>query len=119
MFTAVPRLREDSRPIHEEVTHAGGLKHTISRAAAAEAERPWRADGGCAGTCSTSWFTPRSGAAFGGRVRFDLRRAPLPVFIGEFFHGAGVLSSRYGLTETSPVISVNLGAGTGWELSAR
>ena len=111
LFTAVPRVYEKIHDrVHQEVAHAGGLKHAIFRAAAAEAHESVRR-----GRRGLRWHLfdrlvyTKIRAAFGNRVRFSISGgAPLPVFIGEFFHGAGVLVLEgYGLTETSPVIAVN------------
>jgi long-chain acyl-CoA synthetase len=111
LFTAVPRVYEKIHDrIQEETARTGGLKLTIFRAAAAEAHESVRR-----GRRGLRWHLfdrlvyGKIRAAFGGRVRFSISGgAPLPVFVGEFFHGAGVLVLEgYGLTETSPVISVN------------
>ena len=47
--------------------------------------------------------------ALGGRVRLCISGgAPLPLFLGQFYHAMGIyLMEGYGLTETSPVIAVN------------
>jgi long-chain acyl-CoA synthetase len=111
VFGAVPRFFEKvhDRVMHE-VAHAPRLKQALFHAAlraGLEAVRTGRRSLAC------RLFDPvvfaKIRAALGGRIRFAISGgAPLPVFVGEFFHAVGVrVLEGYGLTETSPVIAVN------------
>ncbi|MEW6337429.1 MAG: long-chain fatty acid--CoA ligase [Acidobacteriota bacterium] len=111
LFTAVPRVYEKVYDkIFQEVGHGPALKQKIFKAAtraAVESVRTGR-KGLLHGLYDHLVFS-KIRAGFGGRIRFTISGgAPLPVFVGEFFHGVGVMVLEgYGLTETSPVISVN------------
>ncbi len=111
LFTAVPRFYEKVyERIHHEISHASGLKRTLFSTAVRVALESVRA-----GTRGPAWHLfdllvySKIRAALGGRVFFSISGgAPLPLFIAEFFHGVGVkVLEGYGLTETSPVITVN------------
>ena len=111
LFTAVPRVYEKIHDkIFHEVSHGPAVKQKIFRAAAAAASESSR-------TGKKSLLFPlydklvyaKLRDVFGGRIRFSISGgAPLPTFVAEFFQGVGVMVMEgYGLTETSPVISVN------------
>ncbi len=111
LFTAVPRFYEKvyERVMHE-VSQAPRLKQALFRSAlrvGVESARTGRR--GLRARLFDLLVFAKVRAALGGRVRFTISGgAPLPVFIGEFFHALGIkVLEGYGLTETSPVITVN------------
>ncbi len=111
LFTAVPRVYEKIYArIFEEVGHAPKVRQTLFRTAvrvALEAHRTGRKG------LLYRLFDPivyrKIRDIFGGRLRFSISGgAPLAVYAFEFFHAMGVrVLEGYGLTETSPVITVN------------
>jgi long-chain acyl-CoA synthetase len=111
LFTAVPRFYEKVYDrVFQEVSHGSRLKQALFRTAVRvglESVRTGRKG------LRYRLFDPvvykKIRTALGGRLRFTISGgAPLAVFIGEFFHAMGVkVLEGYGLTETSPVISVN------------
>ncbi|OFV79545.1 MAG: hypothetical protein A2Y78_06250 [Acidobacteria bacterium RBG_13_68_16] len=111
IFTAVPRFYEKvyDRVLHE-VSLGPKLKQSLFRTAlrvGLEGVRTGRK--GFRYRLFDLLVFSKIRAALGGRIRFSISGgAPLPVFIGEFFHAMGVKALEgYGLTETSPVITVN------------
>jgi len=111
IFTAVPRFYEKvyDRVLHE-VSHGPKLKQALFRTAlrvGLESVRTGRK--GFRFRLFDLLVFSKVRAALGGRIRFSISGgAPLPVFIGEFFHAMGIKALEgYGLTETSPVITVN------------
>ena len=111
IFAAVPRFYEKVYDrIFHELSTAPRLKRSIFKRAVHVALASVRS-----GRRGLNWrlydvlVYSKIRAAVGGRLRFSISGgAPLPVFVGEFFHGIGVLVLEgYGLTETSPVITVN------------
>jgi long-chain acyl-CoA synthetase len=111
LFTAVPRVYEKIHDkIMAEVSHGSAVKQALFRKAVEVAVADYRRGGK---SLLNRIFDPlvykKIRHGFGGRLRFSISGgAPLPAFVGEFFHAVGVLVLEgYGLTETSPVISVN------------
>jgi long-chain acyl-CoA synthetase len=111
MFTAVPRVYEKIYDkIQQEVAKGSAVKQALFRKAVNVAVADYRR-----GSKSLLYHVfdklvyAKLRHGFGGRVRFSISGgAPLPSFVGEFFHAVGVLVLEgYGLTETSPVITVN------------
>jgi long-chain acyl-CoA synthetase len=113
---SVPRLFDK---IHTKVTGAPGLKGRIARWAVRVGERVM--DGREAGREPSGMLAVRYRVAdrlvfsklrtrLGGRMRlFRSGGAPLSPEVGKFFFAAGVpVYEGYGLTETSPVLTVNL-----------
>lgn len=111
LFTAVPRVYEKVYDrIHDEVGKAPRLRQAIFKAAIGTALKAYRTGSrGVAWSLYDKLVYSKIRNAFGGRLRFSISGgAPLPVFVGEFFHAVGVkVMEGYGLTETSPVIAVN------------
>ena len=116
---AAPRIFEKAHGRIVTMTAAeGGLKKKIFDRAfkvgleVCGARWPARASPRCwaSSTSSpTSWSSTRSGARFGGRLRFFVSgAAALNRDIAEWFHAAGILILEgYGLTETSAGTCVN------------
>ena len=111
LFTAVPRVYEKIHDkILQEVARGSAVKQRLFYKAIDVAVADYRR-----GSKSLLYRVfdklvyAKVRHGFGGRLRFSISGgAPLPAFVGEFFHAVGVLVLEgYGLTETSPVISVN------------
>ncbi|MFH1175875.1 MAG: long-chain fatty acid--CoA ligase [Acidobacteriota bacterium] len=111
LFTAVPRVYEKIYDkVFQEVAHGSTLKQALFRRAVEVAVSAYRTgQKGFLYHIFDHLVYAEIRAAFGGRLRFSISGgAPLPVFVGEFFHSFGVMVLEgYGLTETSPVITVN------------
>ncbi len=119
IMAAVPRFYEKLYDrIHENVRQGSGLKQKIFRwAVATGKERTKALHAGTAPgffldlkyAIATKLVFSKFAARTGGRMRFFISGgAPLAREIAEFFHAAGLpIYEGYGLTETSPVISVN------------
>ncbi len=111
LFTAVPRFYEKVYDrIMAEGAHGSPLKQKIFQAAIEEALRAFRTGKkGLKYRLFDALVYKRIRNAFGGRLRFSISGgAPLPVYVGEFLHAVGIyVLEGYGLTETSPVITVN------------
>jgi long-chain acyl-CoA synthetase len=116
---AVPRLYEK---IYASVIEKGHKEHGAKRKLfdwamrVAEVAVPWRAYGNSASPALKAQWAIADAIVFkkiragvGGRIRFFISGgAPLAVELAEFYWSIGVpIYQGYGLTETSPVVSVN------------
>ncbi|MCC6133104.1 MAG: long-chain fatty acid--CoA ligase [Acidobacteria bacterium] len=118
-FAGVPRLYEKIfAKIQEKVASAPPLKQSLFNWAVSTGKEMSAAslahkDPGI-GTRLQYWIADllvlsEVRKAFGGKVRYCASGgAPLPLFANEFFHAIGVpILEGYGLSETSPIISLN------------
>jgi long-chain acyl-CoA synthetase len=110
ILTGVPRFYEKMyERIQEAVRTAPALRRTIfhwaMRVARHQGDKRWAIQYWLADHLVFSKLRAR----LGGRLRFCVSgSAPLSKHLAEFFYSAGILILEgYGLTETSPVISVN------------
>jgi len=119
VFASVPRFYEKVYDkIQEKVASGSGTKQALfawaveAGKAASKARLAGKSLGLVAGlkhSLADSLVLSKIREALGGRVRLCISGgAPLPLFLGEFYHAMGIyLMEGYGLTETSPVIAVN------------
>jgi long-chain acyl-CoA synthetase len=123
VFVAVPRVYEKFLArAQENAAAASPIKQRLFHFAVETGRQalPWRLKGETPGgllglklKVADSLVFPKIRAALGGRFQFALSGgAPLSRDVAEFFWGAGIpIYEGYGLSETSPVITVNTQAG--------
>jgi len=116
VFVAVPRLYEKVMArAYENAAAGGGLKNRIFRWAVEVGKQALRErlafrNPGARVRIADKLVFAKLRERLGGRLEFAMSGgAPLPRDVAEFFWAAGVpIYEGYGLTETSPVISVNV-----------
>lgn len=112
VMTAVPRfLDKIYTRMHERAAEAGGLKWLVAKAAFYRADHkdPNRESSCLIDRLFAHIVYAKLLDVFGGELRYLISGgAPLSLDVYRFFHNIGLpLYQGYGLTETSPVISVN------------
>ncbi|MGD9253443.1 MAG: long-chain fatty acid--CoA ligase [Holophagae bacterium] len=116
VFASVPRIYEKVYDrVMEKVGSAPAVRRALFNWAIGTGRKAYperiagREPGGLSYGLAEKLVLSKVREALGGRLRYCISGgAPLPLFINEFFHSIGIrILEGYGLTETSPVISVN------------
>jgi long-chain acyl-CoA synthetase len=116
VFASVPRIYEKVYDrVMEKVGSAPAARRALFNWAIGAGRKAYperiagREPGGLSYGLAEKLVLSKVREALGGRLRYCISGgAPLPLFINEFFHSIGIrILEGYGLTETSPVISVN------------
>ena len=108
MHERILRAVQEGSPLKQKIFHWGVSVGSAVSSAIQQGKKPSAVLGLQQGIADKLVFAKLK-AATGGRLRFFVSGgAALPQSIAEFFHAAGILILEgYGLTETSPVISMN------------
>jgi long-chain acyl-CoA synthetase len=116
VFASVPRIYEKVYDkVMDKVNNAPPIRQALFNWALGVGRKSYpqqlagKAPGGFSYGLANKLVLSKVREALGGRLRFCVSGgAPLPLFTNEFFHSIGIrILEGYGLTETSPVISVN------------
>ncbi len=120
VFASVPRIYEKVYDkVMDKVNNAPPIRRALFNWALGVGRKNYplqiagKEPGGISYALANKLVLSKVREALGGRLRFCVSGgAPLPLFTNEFFHSIGIrILEGYGLTETSPVISVNGFAG--------
>jgi long-chain acyl-CoA synthetase len=116
VFASVPRIYEKVYDkVMDKVNNAPPVRRALFNWAVGVGRRAYpqelagKKPGGFSYGLADKLVLSKVREALGGRLRYCISGgAPLPLFTNEFFHSIGIrILEGYGLTETSPVISVN------------
>jgi long-chain acyl-CoA synthetase len=116
VFASVPRIYEKVYDkVMDKVTNAPPIRRALFNWAVGVGRKTYpdqlagKKAGGFAYGLADKLVLSKVREALGGQLRYCISGgAPLPLFTNEFFHSIGIrILEGYGLTETSPVISVN------------
>jgi long-chain acyl-CoA synthetase len=116
VFASVPRIYEKVYDkVMDKVNNAPPIRRGLFNWALGAGRKAYpkqiagQDPGGLAYGLANKLVLSKVREALGGRLRYCISGgAPLPLFTNEFFHSIGIrILEGYGLTETSPVISVN------------
>jgi long-chain acyl-CoA synthetase len=116
VFASVPRIYEKVYDkVMDKVNNAPPVRRALFNWAVGVGRKAYpkvlagQKPGGVSHRLADKLVLSKVREALGGRLRYCISGgAPLPLFTAEFFHSIGIrILEGYGLTETSPVISVN------------